>query len=171
MRWATRLPVIGVGQPMIDSLAQAPDTGRMLAALDRVANLATDPDATVRGLLAVPASPTSVDAALHRTTAWLRRHSEDNANLPMARDADGLDPDGRALLAQVEQLIAHRIDTLTRAAIDQLPTWLTGLGRQPEPGAGRDAWIAVVAAHAAHRDRRPPVHGSAPMRATHDLTR
>lgn len=108
-RWTTRLPQLGLVGQAVDRITRSPDAGRLFATLDRVATLA-GPDATIVQTLIASArdeaDPTR--GLLAAAQDWLLTQVPDVDDLPPVRSPIGLDPDGRALLAQVEELLEAR---------------------------------------------------------------
>ena len=92
------------------------------------------------------------EALLDAAHTWLRAHVPDVHELPIVDDPTGLDVDGRALLAQIDDLIDQRVTALTAAALDEQPDWLRRLGPPPTSIGGRDAWLAEISATVAHTD-------------------
>ncbi|ROS27829.1 hypothetical protein [Cellulomonas sp. PhB150] len=152
------------------AIRRSPAAGQLFATLDRIATSAADPNSALRTLTDSTLSTDPASDLLGRATAWLHRHSEDSSNLPTVHDADGLDADGWALLRQVEDLNTDRAATLTDSALRSSPAWLEQLGPAPDTADARADWLAAIAAHAAHLDRRPPTASTAPTR-TPTLTR
>ena len=162
----TPMPPTGAGPPdspssaskldVVSAISRSPAAGQLFGTLDRIAAIAADPDATLGTLIHDPPADDPAGAMLGRATSWLDRHTENGHDLPPVHDANGLDTDGLALLRQVEDLIAHRVATLTETALDSAPSWIEALGPQPDAEDARADWLAAIAAHAAHLDRRPP---------------
>ncbi|WP_426592633.1 MobF family relaxase [Cellulomonas sp. McL0617] len=155
-RWTTRLVELGVDHDTMHAIGTSPDGGRLFADLDRIATVAPNDgvDSVVRAVLDVRDHSEPVAAILARTSAWLRRNSDDPRDIPSSNDPIGLDPDGLDLLDQVHGIIANRVEALTRTALDGQPSWLEQLGPEPHDRPAHDAWLAAIAAHAANADRR-----------------
>jgi len=154
-RWTERLQQLGVDQTTVRTITTSPDSGRVFAALDRVAACASDSRAAIEELIAATMCPDPAAALLAASSAWLAPHLEHARDLPVIDDIRGLDPAGHILLEQVERLIADRRAALTAAALDGPSPLLDQLGPQPPRGPERDAWLACLAAGLAHTDRRP----------------
>jgi conjugative relaxase-like TrwC/TraI family protein len=155
-RWTDRLGQLGVNAATLGQIARSPDAGRLVAALDKIAAAAPHAAATVQALidgLDDQADPTA--RLLAAAQSWLHAHIPDVDDMPTVQDATGLDPDGLALLAQIQDLAAHRVRALTSAASSDRPGWLERLGPEPVGSVAREAWLAQVAAAVAHADRSP----------------
>ena len=114
----------------------------------------------VRGLVAgIGEHDDPASRLLAGAQAWLRSQVADVHDLPTVRDAIGLDPDGQALLDEVNQLIDDRVRALTASALDEQPDWLDRLGPEPTNPTARQAWLDEIAATVAHHDRT----GTAPV--------
>jgi len=156
-RWTTRLTQAGLPEMVAGALLSAPDAGRLLVDLERLASLTPRPGPVVRGLLAsldeaVP--PDELAGDLHRAASdWVARHTADPHDLHPIASSVGLDPDGLALLGQVDAAISARFTALTGHALQGPPPWLAGLGPEPTTPAGRTAWLDAVAATAARLDQ------------------
>ena len=141
----------------------------MYATLDRVALVSDEPSQAVRQLVADLDGKTDPAAQLHATAhAWLQHHVPDVHDVPAVRDTTGLDPDGQALLDQIDRLIDERVRTLTAAVLDEQPDWLERLGPEPTNPLAHDTWLGEIAATVAHTDTlRPaaPVPAAAPIAA------
>jgi len=169
-RWSSRLEALGVEPGVVDAIAKSPDAGRLYAALDRVALISDEPLRDVRRLVAdldAQADPTPrLRAAAQQ---WLQRHAPDNHDVPAVRDATGLDPDGQALLDQIDRLVDDRVRALTDAVLDERPDWLELFGPEPANPLARDAWLGEIVATVAHVDTArpsvPPVPAAAPVAA------
>ncbi len=168
-RWTSRLGSLGVDPEVVATIAKSPDAGRVYATLDRVALVSDELSQDVHQLVADlngKADPAAqLDAAAH---AWLQHHVPDVHDMPAVRDAIGLDPDGQALLVQIDRLIDDRVRALTAAVLDEQPDWLERLGPEPINALARDAWLGEIAATVAHTDTlRPatPVPAAAPVAA------
>ncbi|WP_421740687.1 MobF family relaxase [Cellulomonas sp.] len=168
-RWSTKLTELGVDADTVRANGRSPAAGQLFGTLDRIAAVAVDPDAALGMLIHDAQAPDPAGAMLGRATSWLDRHTENGHDLPPVHDADGLDADGLALLRQVEGLIGDRVASLTETALDSAPSWLQALGPQPDAADAHADWLAAIAAHAAHLDRRPPAVMSRPPTPT--LTR
>lgn len=172
-RWTTRLTDLGADQTWIQQLLASPDAGRVFVALDRIAALADEPDTVVRRIVhSSVGSDEPIARLLGTASGWLRRHVDDVDELPVVHEIDGLDSDGRAVLDQVEHLIADRASALIEAARPDQPDWLDDLGPEPPDGPEREQWLAQLAATAARHDHQPrPAVGGATAAAEPALTR
>lgn len=153
-RWTHKLTSLGMPTSALDGLTRSPDAGRVFVALDALTLLAADPDAVLAGLITEldpHAEPGS--ALLAGARAYLNRHGEDG-EVCAAPSTAGLDPAGRDLLAQVNELIDERMQALTDAALQTHPRWLDRLGPEPQNAAAHAAWLAEIATTTAHHDRR-----------------
>lgn len=168
-RWTSRLEALGVEPDVVESIATSPDAGRVYAALDRVALVSDEPSEDVRQLVAdLDGKADPIGQLNTAARAWLRHHAPDFHDVPAVRDATGLDPDARALLAQIDRLVDDRVRALTDAVLDAQPDWLERLGPEPANPLARDAWLGEIAATVAHTDTlRPtaPVPAAAPAAA------
>ena len=157
-RWAEAL--IGAGMDAEDAraLTTSPDAGALLVALGRIEALTGDPSAVLRELLTHQGAGGSSEVARDlwdRAARWLDRQAADPNDLHPRTSAIGLDADGTALLAQVDQAIAARVEELTGQVLTDRPEWLTALGPEPSAPAARQAWLDALVASAARLDRAP----------------
>ncbi|CAL8978573.1 ATP-dependent RecD-like DNA helicase [Cellulomonas sp. T2.31MG-18] len=152
-RWTHKLTNLGMPTAALDGLTRSPDAGRAFVALDTLTLLAADPDAVIGGLITEldpHAEPGS--ALLAGARAYLNRHGEGGEVCAVPSTA-GLDPAGRDLLAQVNQLLDERMQALTDTALQTHPRWLDRLGPEPQNAAAHAAWLAEITTTAAHQDR------------------
>ena len=166
-RWSSRLEALGVECEIVDAIATSPDAGRLFAALDRVALISDEPLRDVRRLVADLDSEADPAARLRAAAQrWLQRHALDIHDVPAVRNATGLDPDGQALLTQIDQLIDDRVRALTEAVLDEQPDWLQRLGPKPNSPLARETWLAEIVATVSHADTArtlAPVPAAAPV--------
>lgn len=155
-RWSAMLCELGVEPNVVRAISRSPAAGQLFGALDQVAAMATDREAVLRMIIPDAQAIDPTDSMHRRARSWLDRNTESGHDLPPVHDANGLDSDGLALLRQVEELIGYRVATLTETALGSAPSWLESLGPQPDAEDARADWLAAIAAHAAHLDRRPP---------------
>lgn len=153
-RWMARLAALRLPAVVLGRIEMSPDSGRLFATLDHIDAAANSPRDVIRGLVDATDTDDPVDSLRRLARAWLDRHTDGAVDLPIQHSANGIDDDGRALLDQIEALISDRKIAVSTAALDDSPSWLTALGPEPPPGADRDDWLAAIAAHAAHHDRR-----------------
>ena len=117
-----------------------------------------DPSAVLRELFTHQGAGGSSEVARDlwdRAARWLDRQAADPKDLHPRTSAIGLDADGTALLAQVDQAIAARVEALTGQVLMDRPEWLTALGPEPSAPAARQAWLDALVASAARLDRAP----------------
>lgn len=167
-RWVSRLTDLAIPAATLTRITASPDTGRLFAILDRVDALADSPREVIARLTAALDPDEPAEALRHRAQNWLRRNVDEPADLPNHASTDGMGDDGRTLLDQIEELVRDRQMTLTTAALDAPPNWLSQLGPEPPPGPDHDQWLSAVAAHAAHTDRHqlPSAAARIPARTT-----
>lgn len=119
-RWTARLAELGLATRVIDRMTRSPDAGRLFATLDRVAAVAGPNNAIVRDL--VWSSPDGADPAaamLAASRSWLLTQVAHIEDLPPVRNQIGLDSDGLALLAQVDDLLESRQRAFPEADADE----------------------------------------------------
>ena len=167
-RWQPLLVECGLTDNQTESVLDSPARGALFAALREGENLGHSMPRVLARLVAgrpldAPDDPTrDVAAVLHeRVDRWLETAPELRqstrpsaaASLLLAdrasASADGADPIVDTL-AQIDALIAQRIDALTDSATATRPSWLTPLDGDPSTGAdstGQRERIAVVAAY------------------------
>ena len=169
-RWTQALADLGMTQQAIDRLTRSPDAGRVCTTLDVLTRLAPDAEALLGGLItALDPDTEPASALLSGARAYLDRHGDEARDIGAVPDAKGLDPAGRDLLAQVNQLIDERLHALTDAALLTHPHWLDRLGPEPVSPAAHAAWLAEITTTSAHHDRVPagaatPSAGLSPSR-------
>jgi len=152
-RWTTRLIDTGIDARLVETITRSPDAGRLFATLDRVALVTATPDAVLRTFASqLDDTGEPAEALLDAAHTWLRAHVPDMHELPIVDDPTGLDVDGRALLAQIDDLIDQRVIALTAAALNEQPNWLRRLGPPPSSIGGREAWLAEITATVAPAD-------------------
>lgn len=153
-RWTSRLTSLGVERAALETIAQAPDAGRLYATLDRVALVSGDRLREV-GRLVVELDDQADPAVQLQAAAdrWLQRQVPDVHDVPAVHDPSGLDADGRALLPQIDHLIQERVRALTDAVLDERPDWLERLGPEPSNPRAHDAWLGEIVATISHADR------------------
>jgi len=155
-RWTHALADLGMTEPAIDRLTRSPDAGRVFTTLDVLTTLAPDPEAILVSLItALDPQTEPAPALLSGARAYLDRHGDEAHDICAVPDATGLDPAGRDLLAQVNQLIDERQQALTHAALQTHPHWLDRLGPEPVNPAAHAAWLAEITTTTAHHDRLP----------------
>jgi hypothetical protein len=162
-RWTNAFAGLGVSATTIEAITHSPDAGRVFAALDRVATVAASQRDAVIGALVARIDEHDEPAAglLADAQAWLGRQVADVHDLSTIRDAVGLDPEGQALLDEVNQLIDDRMHALTAGVLDEQPNWLDRLGPEPTNPTARQAWLDEIAATVAHHDRAQRTPGPA----------
>jgi hypothetical protein len=165
--WAALLPASGLTPTQVDSIDASPHRAALFTALTRGHHAGHDMPQVLRRLVAQ--SPVGDDDAAgalgERLTGWLDDQSEDPRRRPEQPRTGGLvDPDDPAevVLQEVEDLIRQRISALTQLAVLERPSWMVTYGPEPDPGPAHEAWLAQVAAHAAHLDRTNPHHRPSP---------
>jgi conjugative relaxase-like TrwC/TraI family protein len=157
-RWDAEFAGLGLTVAQCEQIASSPAHGPLITALERGRSLGSPMAQILAGLITDRpldgAEPARDLAAVlhHRVNDWLRTQVEDPTTIrltPTGADATGEVAD---LIAQVDQLIADRIDALTDHALTTDSAWLTDLGPAPTDTAARSAWRAQIAAHVARED-------------------
>jgi conjugative relaxase-like TrwC/TraI family protein len=157
--WTAALPATGLRPDQVTAVLASPARGPLFTALDR-GTAAGYPMASVlrdlidsRPLDSADDPARDIAAVLHtRVDAWLHTKVEDlRAIVGVAEYAD-LSPGAAMTLAQVDELIAARLDALTEYAIRTEPAWMGRLGPEPDDDAARAAWRTQVTAIAARHD-------------------
>lgn len=167
-RWTAALTTAGLSPEIAEALQASPEAGGLFSTLDRIATFAPDPASVARDLVEAAAAEGAIAALTSAAHEWLRAHAEHPQDVPAASSTTGLDDDGLALAATIQDLIDQRTTALTDAALDEQPEWLSRLGPEPSNARARAAWIAEIAATVMHLDQqrayeptRPPSPPSA----------
>ncbi len=102
-----------------------------------------------------------IAAVLHaRVDAWLHTKVADPRAIVDVGEYADMSPGAAMTLAQVDELIAARLDALAEHAIRTEPAWMRRLGPEPDDDAARAAWRTQVTAIAARHDY---IEGPTPM--------
>ena len=164
-RWMRILATGALTPDQVAAIEASPARGALVAALRQGEHAGHPMGAVLARLIGSrpmddPASPTDdVAAVLHdRVTTWLDAQNESTHahDAPRPLTAEPVDATDRAsdTIAELDALIAGRIDSLTAIAITSRPAWMRPLGDQPDPGTNRNAWQRQVAAVVAYRDTK-----------------
>jgi conjugative relaxase-like TrwC/TraI family protein len=169
-RWQPLLVDCGLTDDQAERLLDSPARGALFAALREGENLGHPMPRVLAGLVAArpldaPDDPTrDVAAVLHeRVDRWLEIAPEPPQSAPPSAaasllladrayaSADESDPVVDTL-AQIDALIAQRIDALTDSATATRPSWLRPLEGDPSTGAGSTGQRERIAVVVAYRD-------------------
>ncbi len=179
--WHALLPECGLTAGQVEAIAASAKRAGIFAALTRGHESGHDMPAVLARLVADAPPEEDPAGVLHeQVTAWLDARTADPRSRPESPRTAGLvDPGDVAapVLAEVDDLIRHRISALTQLAVLERPSWLAVRGPEPEAGAEREEWLAQIAASVARLDladpgtRTPALNlSSAPQDATFDDT-
>jgi len=167
--WTTALPATGLTPDQVTAVLASPARGPLFTALDRGTAAGYPMTNVLRDLInsrpldSADDPARDIAAVLHtRVDAWLHTKVADPRAIVGAGEHTDMSPGAAVTLAQVDELIAARLDTLTEHAIRTEPTWMGRLGPEPDDDAARAAWRTQVTAIAARHDY---VEGPTPMPA------
>lgn len=117
-RWGAVFPTVGLTAEQCDQIATSPARGQLLTALERGRALGHPMHEVLAGLIAsqpLGGPPPAAETAAvlhHRVHEWLRAHTEDPAEVAITPDADEISTEIGAMLDQVDDLLAARLDAL-----------------------------------------------------------
>jgi conjugative relaxase-like TrwC/TraI family protein len=164
-----------LGRPANDELSDSPAFPPLIAALRRIEHDGHDLAAVLRACIAerpIDAGDAARDlaAVLHwRVERWHRntpptRHLDRQlaGGLLTPAPIEYLDPQTGPTLHELEDLIQHRVNALTEAALARPPRWLLRLGPPPHDDDDRAAWRHHLQTIIAYRDLYPPEQSHAP---------
>ena len=155
----------GLGAECVQALRASPEAGTLFTTLDRIATLTTEPVAVASDLVTAVAAGASVDGLTREARRWVHAHAEHPQDVPATGSTAGLDGQGLALAATIQDLIDQRASALTHAVLDEKPAWLDRLGPEPRDEHARAAWLAQIAGTVAHLDQQRSHELRSPSRA------
>ena len=142
-RWEATFPTVGLTAAQCAQIATSPARGDLITGLERGATLGHRMPTVLAGLIADrpidgTTPPHDVAAVLHhRVQEWLHTQVEDPTTIAITPGTTGAPDDVAGLLAQVDALIAARLDALTGPVADSAPDGLVFLDPAPTPAAPR----------------------------------